>query len=485
MYHPPSKRKQVIQRAIVYSLMSLAVVGLVTVLIFIMLGYQFNRNDGRIEQGGLAQFDSSPTGATVTIDGTNFGTRTPSKTTMSAGSHYITMQRDGYRQWQKSVEVIPGSVLWLNYARLVPKELKVEHTAQLATVSSTSVSPNSRWMAIKENPADPVVRLVDLNGDSPKITPLELPATSYTTPTAGKTSSFSLVRWDHDSRYILTKHTYDDTKAEWLVIDSQNVAATQNITKLLDIDASKVVFSGNDSNILYAQIGHDVRRINRKDETLSRPLVSNVAEFSIYKDSTIVFTSLVDAATKKRSVGYYDSDVDKIRAVASYEDDGTTPLHLAIGKYFNDTYFAIAYGESVQVIKSDFSDPLKKNIINTATLAGGAQYLSIVTEGRFVVAQRGNTYVVHDLELNKTTTTTLKGVSEVKENLKWLDNHMLWSDQDGMLRLYEFDGANQHDIMPVVPGFNVTLTSNERFIYGIGKSADGVYHLDRVRMILQ
>lgn len=485
MYHQPSPRKQIIQRAIVYGLMTVTVIGLVAVLVFIMLGYQFNRDDGRIEQGGLVQFDSRPTGGKVSIDGASFGTRTPSKTTLLAGQHFVKMERDGYRSWQKSVDVMAGSVLWLNYTRFVPNELKPANIVDFSTVSSTSVSPDSKWMAIKEVPIDASIHLVDLTNETVKHTTIELPAGSYTPSAEGKAHNFSLVKWDPDSRYLLVKHVYDDTKVEWLVTDTQNVSDTKNITKLLSIEASKVVFSGNNPKILYAQIGNDVRRVDLGSATLSRPLVSNIAEFSIYEDSTIVFSSLIDPTTKKRSVGYYDEGSDKIQTVRSYTDDGTLVSRFAMGKYFNETYFAINYGEKLDVLKGDYSSPSKAKQFMTTTIAGGSQYLSVATDGRFVVAQQGDTYVVSDLELKKTTTTQLKGTAEVKDELQWLDTYTVWSDRDSMVRLYEFDGANQQNIMPVTPGFNVTLNPDAKYLYGIIRSDDGVYHLERVRMILQ
>lgn len=484
MYHPPSKRKQIVQRTVTYGLMSLTVVGLVVVLVFIMLGYQFNKDDGRIEQGGLVQFDSRPTGGSVSIDGASFGTRTPSKTTLFAGQHYITMQRDGYRTWQKSVDVVAGGVLWLNYTRFIPNDLKVSNVSDFTNVSSTAVSPDSKWMIVKESPADTLMSLIDISGDTVKRTSLVLPESSYTPASAGKTHQFSLVKWEPDSRYVLMKHIYDDTKIEWIVVDTQDVTNTQNVTKLLNIDASKLIFSGNNPKVLYAQIGTDVRRIDIGAATMSRPLASNVAEFSIYEDATIVFSTLIDPATGKRSVGYYDESSDKTRIVRTFTDDGTVSLHFAVGEYFNENYYAIAYGENVDVLKGDFANPSKAKEVGSFSLVGGAQYFSISTDGRFVVAQNGDSYVVHDLELKKTTTTQLKGTSPVTDQLKWLDTYTVWSDRDGAVRLYEFDGANQHTIMNVVPGFNVTLNPNAEYMYGIGKSEDGVIHLQRVRMIL-
>lgn len=489
MYRQPSKRRLLLQRIAVYGLMTISTVGLVTVLIFIMLGYQFNRNDGKIEQGGLVQFETRPSGADVTIDGVNFGSQTSTKSTLTAGSHAIKMTRSGYADWQKTVSVVPGSVLWLNYARLIPSDLKVANVADFATVSSTAASEDNKWMAIKEDPSTPVIRLANLTQDTIKMTNLDLPAASFTHPGADKPQTFTLEKWDPTSRYLLVRHTYED-KLEWIVVDTQNVSETKNITTQLGVNASKVVFSNANSAILYALIDTTVRKIDVGDNTLSGPLLTNIADFSLYDRSTITYVSLLDPMTRARTIGYYDDGAKKARTLRSYSDDGTLPLHLAIGKYFDDVYAAISYGENIEILKgdlprSDTDTPSVMQPAGTMTLPGGAQYLTIKTDGRFVIAQAGATTATYDLELKKMTTTTLKGTSEVVKELDWLDNYMPWSDRDGMLRFYEFDGANQHDIMPVTPGFSVTLSPTGKYVYGIVASKDGTkFHLERARLIL-
>lgn len=487
MYHRPSKRKILIQRIAVYSLMTLSIVGLVTVLVFVILGYQFNGNDGKIEQGGLVQFDSRPTGADVTIDGANFGTRTTSKTTMTAGQHFITMSRSGYGTWQKSVDVVAGSVLWLNYARLIPNNLPPTNVTNFTSVEGAIASPDNKLMAVKDTTSSPVVKLADVTHDDVKVTDFTLPSTSYTQPGDSKTQTFAIDSWDPGSRFLLVKHTYDNQKVEWIVADTQNVNATKNVTQLLGVDATKMIFSNNNSNILYAQIGTDVRKIDIAGATLSRPLVTNVADFSLYSDSMITFSTLLDPTTKVRSVGYYIDGANAPRIVRSYADNGVASLHFTVGRYFDDTIEAISYGDTIEVLKGDLprDDTTKLSLHRVVALAlpGGAQYLSSKTNGRFIVAQNGPTITVYDLELSKTTTTLLKGTADVAKEVQWLDGYTMWSDRDGTLRLYEFDGSNQHDIMQVTPGFDVTLGQSGKYMYSITKSNDGVYHLTRVLLI--
>jgi hypothetical protein len=489
MYRPPSKRTQLLQRITIYTAMSVSVIVLVAILVFFMLGYQINKTDGKIEQGGLVQFNTQPTGADVKIDGTILGTRTPSRKTMNTGQHFISMERQGYKSWQKSVDVTAGGVLWLTYARLVPNDLKTENVAAFASVSSTASSPDNKWMAIKEDPANPVIHLADLTQDKVTVENIELPDSSYTAPGPDKTQSFSLETWNPSSRFILVKHTYDDNKLEWLVVDAQNVEATKNITTSLGVNASKVFFTGNNTSIVYALVDNTVRRIDMNATTQSGPLISNVAEFALFDNTTIVYTTLLDPVTNMRSVGYFTEGASKPRAIRSYSDNGQVPLHIALGKYFDDHYVAIAYDKAIEVLKgslprSDVTTPSALAAFSTMSIPAGVQHLSILTSGRFIVAQTPNSFVIHDLELRKTTATELKDTTELTRELRWLDGYTVWNDQGGKLRTYEFDGANQHEIMPVIPGMSVTYSPNSKYLYGIAQSSDGKYHLERVRMIL-
>jgi hypothetical protein len=467
--------------------MSVAVVVLVSALLFVVLGYQLNRADGRIEQGGLVQFDSIPNGADVTIDGIGLGFRTATKSTLNAGSHYFTMSKSGYKSWQKSVNLAPGAVLWLNYARLVPNDVKRENVAQLSGISTSAASPDQHWIAVNENSAMPNVRLFDISRSDVKTKDIAVPQTAFTAPQAGKTQHFSIETWDPASKYLLVKHAYDDAGVEWLVVDTSDASKTKNITTLLNVPMTKVVFNNADSNILYVQTGTDLRKIDIGAGTLSRPLVENVAEFSLFDRSTIAFTTLLNPTTKARMAGYYEDGAEKPHELRSYVDDGTPPLHVAIGKYFSEPYIAISYGETVDILRGNLpnssADTTKLKLETKMTIPGGAQSVMIRTSGRFVIAAKEGEYFVYDNELKQQTRTTLKG-QDANISLGWLDEYTAWSSRDGMLRLYEFDGANQNDIMPVVERQAVATSTDDVYLYGITSSDNQTVHLTRARMIL-
>ncbi|HPQ82798.1 MAG TPA: PEGA domain-containing protein, partial [Candidatus Saccharimonas sp.] len=96
MHRKTSKRRQRAQLTFVYMVMTFAVVASVATLMMIVLGYRFNRYDGKVEQGGLVQFDSRPSGAEVTLDTVQLANKTASKITATAGAHAVTMTKPGY-----------------------------------------------------------------------------------------------------------------------------------------------------------------------------------------------------------------------------------------------------------------------------------------------------------------------------------------------------------------------------------------------------
>lgn len=485
MYHQSSRRKELLKRTLVYSVMCLSIIALVVVLLFIVLGYRFNRSDGRIEQGGLLQFDTRPSGADVTIDGVSVGPRTASKATVGAGQHFITLNRSGYKQWQKSVNVAPGSVVWLNYARLIPNELKTETVANFPALAQSRASFDGKWMAIKEEATTPIIGMVDISREAVRQSTLTLPGTVFTAPAAGKTQAFNLEAWDPTSRYLLVKHTFNETDLEWLIVDTENVAQTVNLTKLVNVPMSKVLFSGASSNTVFVHVGSDVRKVEISAGTLSRPLVSNVADFSLYDRSTIVYTTSVIPETGKRSAGYYEDGAEKPHVLKTYEDDGRAPLKVTLGKYFSEHYAVLAHGENIEVCRGRL--PSGEATVSAMTLEttinqpGGVEFLEIRNNGRFVVAQKGSDFQVYDNELKQVSKTTLKNASPTVGKLNWLDGYYAWSDLGGTLRLYEFDGANQQDIAQVVPGQAVTLAQDGAFLYGFTQAESGL-GLSRTRL---
>lgn len=448
----------------------------------VVLGYSFNQKDGRLEQGGLLQFASVPTGATVTLDELTLGTRTNTKATVGSGSHSVSMNRSGYRTWQKTITILPGQIGWLNYARLVPTEVKPESQRTFTGLAGSLVSPGRKWVALQQAADQPVFEIADIQGDSVKYMPLTIPAALYTAPAAGTAQTFSLESWSRDEEALLVKHVYDGDKVEWLLVDRDEPAKTVNITASLGVNPSKLVFAGGGSRLLFAQADDSVRRINIDDMTLSRPLATRVESFNPFDDKTITYVTLGDEAGK-RTVGYAAVDIDQPVAIQTFPADGQ-PLQAVLKVYFNKRYLSVAHGQSLVIKNGDLPTRSSKGDLKVyaqATLPVGTIQLSSSVNGRFVMAQLPDGYATYDLELKKFDKTTWATPAAVPRPLQWLDDYILWSDNGGQLRMYDFDGGNQQNIMTVVEGQTAGISPNGKYFYGVTKSEKG-FDLSRVQL---
>ena len=110
------KKRRLIRVIITEIIMFLAVILIVVVALLITMGF-FVTSDGRIEQSGLIQIHSIPTGATVTIDDKTIFSRTNLSRTLSAGNHHIKLTRDGYDSWEKTIKMYSGLLVRLYYPR--------------------------------------------------------------------------------------------------------------------------------------------------------------------------------------------------------------------------------------------------------------------------------------------------------------------------------------------------------------------------------
>ncbi len=483
MTRQTSKKKERIKRAIIYGMMCLSIVAIVAALMLIVLGYSYNEKDNRLEQGGLLQFASMPSGATVTLDETELGSRTPSKVTADTTTHSVKMNLKGYRTWQKTIDLKAGMIGWLSYARLIPTDIKAESLRTTPTLASALASPDHKRIALLDDVTKPTIVVADITSDEVKYKSIAIPEAAITPPTlADKPRSFAIDSWSQNGQYLLVRHMYDEGKTEWLVVDRDTPTQTKNVTVALGINASKLVFGAENGRVLYARVDNVVRRVNLDNLTLSRPLVENIDDFSVYRFTTLLYTTKVDDKGQ-RSVGYMNEDMDNGVMLKSITDDGQQ-LRLAMGEYFGKRYLAVQHGATLTVTggtlpRSDSRGDMKS--VALLTLPVVPERLSMSASGRFVITESADSYTTHDLELVKTDTTALKGVASSPRSLKWLDSFMAWSDRGGVLRFYEFDGANQQDITTVAEGYDVTLSPNEKYLYSIGHDASGLI-LQRVRM---
>jgi len=489
MFKKPTKQSFLIRRVLLSVLATVSVLIIVTASILFMLGYRLDSGNGRLEQGALLQFDSQPNGADVWVDGNAIGGQTATKQTVLAGVHSVKMTKQGYEDWNRTLSLDAGTLTWLDYTRLVPKNRPVESVIPYTNLASLSFSPDLKWALALENNTVATLQLIDLRSEAVKTAELILPATLYTVQQNG-TSSFTPYRWNSEGRYIIVKHVYGDAQTEWLMVDTQDVNRSVNITRLLSVDFNDIQFSGTSGTSLYGLTTDGlIRKLDLSAGTISRAFVSHVSSFSMFEETNVLSYVGVDANdANKKVVGIY-KDGENGPTVLRSTTDSSLALAIALGRYFSDDYVAIAEGTSVTVLYGSLpsegaADKKALDTYASFSIKGAATNLSFSEKSDYVMAQSGSVFVSYEIEHKRTSVGVVTPAQGTPASaLKWLDAAHLWNDDDGALVMRDFDGTNLHTIMPVAPGFGASLSTNGKFFYGVGKTETG-YQLQRVRMIL-
>ena len=185
MFKRPTKKQLLIRRIILSAVATFAVIIIATTTILFMLGYRLDSGNGRIEQGALVQFDSTPNGGDVYIDGNNIGSRTATKQTVIAGTHTVKMSKGGYQDWNRTLTLTAGTLTWLDYTRFVPNDRPVKTVASYEALAGIKFSPDYRWAVLQTTADSARFQLADLRSEDVKMSTLELPVDSYTLPAEG------------------------------------------------------------------------------------------------------------------------------------------------------------------------------------------------------------------------------------------------------------------------------------------------------------
>lgn len=473
-----SKRKKIALRFFSYGVMTLATVIFSFICILLILGYQFDLQKGTVEQGGLIQFRSFPSSATIRLDERTLSFKTPGKENVPVGAHSVVMSKSGYHDWLKSFPIKAGELRWLNYGRLIPTTIQTQPIRSFDALTASLPSPNRDWFALQASTAEPSLTIADIQDrDNVTFEQLPIPESVRALPADNAPSTFTLKEWDFGARYILVQRNYAD-QVEFIRLDRTNAGNARNITTQFKLPISDIHFSGTSGNVFYGLVAGDIRKFDLQAGTISEPLATNVNQFMLYKSDVIAYSATRE---DKFTAGVIIDN--KATVVKSY--DTTTPLHVDISEYFDNYYLAIARGEKTEVIKDpvDYAGAKRKPFATT-TLAEGATWVKFSSSGRFVVTGNGNHYVTRDLETAETFTTALSGTSQdLNRPLQWLDDYYLVSDAESSVRIAEFDGTNQHIIAPSAPGYKVTLSDDGEYLYSIVKKETG-YTLQASRLVL-
>lgn len=508
MDYEEKKRKQLVRVVVAEIGMVISVIAIVVVATLAAMGF-FISDQGTIEQSGLIQIRSLPTGATVEIDGVTIFARTNLQRSVTPGEHHIKLSRDGYDTWEKNITMSPGVLMRLYYPRLFLKERTPEKILTLGQQGASVdtelggelefylISRDRNYVLYALNDAAEW-RMLDLRGDDVKETILDLSgilpgmvADSETqmqkAPSYRFEGEIKQMTWSENNEKVLVQVKADD-ETSWVLVNLRDVAKSLDLTQNFGLKFDQVAMIDAAANQLYALENQQLRKINATDGSMSRVLLSKIASFMNY-ESNVIYLSLVyenrdkDNA-KKQDVGVYRDGDANGTVIASVAGDKS--VKIALAQYYNEDYICytedsklnILYGKlpSYRAEGTNLDD--LKELVAGRELVAVPESLGISPDSDYLVAKNGHEFMVTDFEIGdvyeyEAETTTLN----------WLDDDMMYMVKDGEIVVWDFDYRNLRNLggKKVVDG-TVTINENGRYIYYLVKNQKGTLDLMRERI---
>lgn len=444
-------------------IMVVAVIVTAGILALVVSGYWLNA-DFEVERQGMLQISSVPTGANVEVDGeSSWLQRTNTSKVVASGEHTIVLTKDGYDSWSKTVNVNEGLLYRLHYPRLFLLDRTAEDVYDASTTTMASVSPDRKSALLINNTT--TWTLLNLDSDNPEAKPLDISKVFTTVSlTADEatglfTGVIKSVNWAQDNEHILFE-VESDTSHEWVILNVKNTNDNVNLTHEFAADFTEVKILNNSASSLLVVLNGNLHRIDVSNRQLSAILVEKVEYFD-HLDSTVVFSATltdnlknqVDDNTNSFYVGILKLGENKITVLKSTQA-ATKPV---ISKFYDEEYITVLQENTVTLYKKqDFVKVLE------STLSFIPTNIKVGHDGEFITMYtNGLSIATLDMEA-----TTVREWTTGTTDFGWIDNDMIYTVNDGNLKVFDFDGFNERSLSTNVSShFPATITNNKWLYY--------------------
>lgn len=472
---PKARRHHKIRLFIGYGLMAAVILTTSAILVFSAYGFDVDRKTGEVIQNGLVFIDSAPDGAIVRFNGQEQKDRTNNRFALPSGDYNVAIEKNGYRQWQRSFTLNGGEVERFNYPLLVPSTLE-RREIQAFPLSPTIVtqSPDRRWVLVGQagslvNYAEYDLNSLDGPSKDPQVRQFGLPADLFTAAEGGHL--IEPVEWSTDNRHVLIKHSFANSY-EFVVISRDQPATSININRLLGQNPTKVTLRDKkfDQWYIYEQQG-GVLQIATANKVVT-PVASEVTAYKTHDDSTLLYATLVNNGANQRITLKQGNAAYTVREVAP------GPLMLEIARYDNRWYAVI--GSDTEQKTYIYEDPvatLQKRdgslVTPVAILksTGPLTSVSFSHNTRFIAAQSGQHFEIYDAEYDQTFRYDIAAVFDAGNPVVWMDGHRLSGRSGGKAVVFDFDSSNQQELVAAQAGSPLLFNQDYEVLYNIDASA--------------
>jgi hypothetical protein len=477
---PKKERRTRIALLVGYGLVAIAIAISSLVLLYVSYGYTVNRQ-GDVTQRGLVFVSSTPTGASVQLNGKTEAT-TNTKLDIGAGSYDLSIKADGYRDWNKKLRVNGGDVQRFDYPFLIPSKLT---STQIATYTTSPIfvtqSLNKRLVLLSEAATPNQFTLLNIRDSKKLETSIVIPPVDVATASEG-VQRWEPIEWSNDNKNILFAHFYiqdGQEKREYIVIDVTDARASKNVTRAITTDpAEELTLFDKKPDVFYGY--NSTTKILRSftlGSTTNRSALADVIAYKTYSDDTVLY-----ATTAPPTGGQTNTQVNVVllqgarsTILRRYENIDQKYL-LDIAQYDSDWYViaAASNDKGAYIYKNPQSQVLRASSLPVAwrfLRVPQPQHVSFSGNAQLLLAQNGQRVGVYDAEEVITRLYTLeKPVDAPQPHAQWMDGHRLMYVSDGTLIIVDYDNTNLQELVTALPTFKPMFSPDYEVVYTVSTS---------------
>jgi PEGA domain-containing protein len=483
-YLDPKKHKaHLVRLAIGYVLIGIAL--LLTTVILLYRAYGFGLKNGEVIQNGLIFVSSRPNPADMYVNGKKHEQTTNARLLIEAGQYRFELRRDGYRPWNRAINVEGGVVVRFDYPVLFPAKLTTDTTKQYAMLPAlASQSPDRRWLLVQGAARHNAFDIYDLDRNDNEITPqaLTLPENLFTLSEG--VHSWKEIEWSSDNRRVLLQHSTDlngQKSSEYILVDREEPGESVNLTTALGVNPTQLVLRDKKFDQYYLHTPEDGRLMTA---TLNEPqpqlFLENVLAFKPHGDDVLLYATSKDAAEGKTNIVLREAD----REYAIRQVSAGSKYLLELARYDNAWYVVAGaqnegrgyvYRNPARALRAEPDDPL---VPVQVLKAANANHVSFSDNARFIMAQGGQQFAVYDAENDRGYAYTVDAPMDApQEHARWMDGHRLMFVSKSKTLVFDFDDANQEVLSAADAAYTPYFSGNFRNLYTVStqtvKNAEG------------
>ena len=251
------------------------------------------------------------------------------------------------------------------------------------------------------------------------------------------------------------------------VKEGKNPANSIDLSGKFSLNFETILPASDSAEKLWALENHNLRLINLKDSTISGVLIDNIEQISNYLTTVAYLRSTTDPITGEstRSINFYKEGESNELVFRTLEPD-ISVVNLTLGNYWGDDWIAYTLnnrfylqigsfpssGESTSSLKTIAEHDI--NFIPSFITANPSQ--------RLVAMAKDQQIATYDIELRDLT--NFESATNPAQ-INWLDDFILWENDQSRLIVTDFNGANRRDITAISENSPAAITENNHWLY--------------------